>query len=311
MENRMNAIVYHKADLDGVASAAIASRALRDGDNIEYFPYNYGMDTPDVRDCDDIYVLDVSFGDKTDEVFDRWTRMGKKVIWIDHHKSAIEVSRNDYPGIREIGKAACQLTWRYFHDSPEWTPILYLGVYDVWDHEALDWDDVIAFQYGMRARVGLCVGAMLVFMEDNMGRDANGTADLIREIISNGEAILAYISEKNGGELDNFHFEATIDNYRALCMNTTEFNSTTFESMWDENEFDVMMPFCYVGPTDKVRFSLYTTKDIDCSEMARALGGGGHAKAAGFHLSIDDFHDFLKTRELVTWKRKSDGNGRK
>lgn len=54
-----------------------------------------------------------------------------------------------------------------------------------------------------------------------------------------------------------FSFEADIFGYKAICMNTTEFNSTTFESMYNPRKHDLMMPFCWNGRF--FRCSFYTT----------------------------------------------------
>lgn len=82
-------------------------------------------------------------------------------------------------------------------------------------------------------------------------------------------------------------------------MNTTEFNSTTFESMYDPRKHDLMMPFCWNGRF--FRCSFYTTKkEVDVSALARKAnpGGGGHKAAAGFQLSVEDMMGFLKERRM-------------
>ena len=55
--------IYHEADLDGVMSAAIVKKYFK-GD-IDLLPYNYGKEIPDVNKYDKVFVVDVSFGDRT------------------------------------------------------------------------------------------------------------------------------------------------------------------------------------------------------------------------------------------------------
>lgn len=67
MKVKNTAIVYHKSDLDGVVSAAIAIMYENGKDrDVVYIPYSYEDDvkkvTSKVRDLDVVYVLDVSFG---------------------------------------------------------------------------------------------------------------------------------------------------------------------------------------------------------------------------------------------------------
>lgn len=85
--------IYHEADLDGVMSAAIVKKYFK-GD-IDLLPYNYGKEIPDVNKYDKVFVVDVSFGSRTRFLFDEWKEKGIDVVWIDHHKTAI-----DYEGLR-------------------------------------------------------------------------------------------------------------------------------------------------------------------------------------------------------------------
>ena len=53
----------------------------------------------------------------------------------------------------------------------------------------------------------------------------------------------------------------------------------------------MVIPFEYNG--DKWVVGLFTTRDnIDCSELAKMFGGGGHKKAAGF--TTKNYPDFLR-----------------
>lgn len=243
---------------------------------------------------DKVFVVDVSFGDRTIFLFDEWEDKGIDVTWIDHHKTAIEaVKEYNVKGKRRIGTAACELTWEYLFDDIE-TPdvVKLLSAYDVWDHNRFEWSDVLSFQYGMRGYCGLDVD-----MVREVLNKANG--EFVSDMIRNGEAIIEYIIEKNRGEMKMFSFEADIFGYKAICMNTTEFNSTTFESMYDPRKHDLMMPFCWNGRF--FRCSFYTTKEeVDVSALARKAnpGGGGHKAAAGFQLSVEDMMGFLKERRI-------------
>lgn len=80
--------IYHEADLDGVMSAAIVKKYFK-GD-IDLLPYNYGKEIPDVNKYDKVFVVDVSFGSRTRFLFDEWKEKGIDVVWIDHHKTAID-----------------------------------------------------------------------------------------------------------------------------------------------------------------------------------------------------------------------------
>lgn len=267
----MTGCIYHEADLDGVMSAAIVSKYFKRRD-IDLLPYNYGKEIPDVSKYDKVFVVDMSFGDRMRFLFDEWGDKGIDVTWIDHHKTAIEAMKDyNVKGKRRIGTAACELTWEYLFDDIE-TPdvVKLLSAYDVWDHDRFEWSDVLSFQYGMRGYCGLDIDVASEVLN-------KADKDFVDNMIKNGEAIIEYIFEKNRGEMNMFSFEADVFGYKAICMNTTEFNSTTFESMYDPRKHDLMMPFCWNGRF--FRCSFYTTKNkVDCSTLAAKVspGGGGH-----------------------------------
>lgn len=186
--------IYHEADLDGVMSAAIVKKYFK-GD-IDLLPYNYGKEIPDVNKYDKVFVVDVSFGDRTIFLFDEWEDKGIDVTWIDHHKTAIEaVKEYNVKGKRRIGTAACELTWEYLFDDIE-TPdvVKLLSAYDVWDHDRFEWSDVLSFQYGMRGYCGLDVD-----MVREVLNKANGefVSDMIRATIEMNGNILSCIAGKN------------------------------------------------------------------------------------------------------------------
>lgn len=114
MKVKKTAIVYHKSDLDGVVSAAIATMYENSKNkDVVYIPYSYEDDVKkvvdQVRDLDVVYVLDVSFGADSKTVFKKWLDEGKSLMWIDHHKGIIEDSKTwgfVVPGLEE-GRCRC------------------------------------------------------------------------------------------------------------------------------------------------------------------------------------------------------------
>ena len=92
---------------------------------------------------------------------------------------------------------------------------------------------------------------------------------------------------KNEQEVSAYSFEAYVDEVKVVAMNTTEFSSKVFDSLtrdWlDGRKIKALMPFC-IMPGGKVRFSLYECVEdsVDCCEVSKRFGGGGHTGAAGF-----------------------------
>jgi oligoribonuclease NrnB/cAMP/cGMP phosphodiesterase (DHH superfamily) len=149
--------VYHKADLDGMMSAAIVVDYLENNKTTTHFiehkselkkvydkftdydedithVYMFGWDgnlgvdmLPNLYKYDYIYLVDLSFPfDLTNELVQHY---GEKFIWIDHHISAIkklDVIQFKLPnttvplkinGLRDEEYSACELTWQFFYDK--------------------------------------------------------------------------------------------------------------------------------------------------------------------------------------------------
>lgn len=128
-------VIYHYADYDGLLSAAVCLHFIPDA---VIHGWDYGNPTPEIpEDCDKLYIVDLSVPDLMDD---------PRLIWIDHHKSAIEkwepvsiyeptqenVIKNHDPmtgglrhilGLRIDGVAACRLCWRWFQEG-------FHGLYD-------------------------------------------------------------------------------------------------------------------------------------------------------------------------------------
>jgi hypothetical protein len=80
--------------------------------------------------------------------------------------------------------------------------------------------------------------------------------------------------------------------YRAFCVNGKGFNSIPFERSEELKDYDLWLTFFYTGNKDTWTISLYSAK-VDVSEIAKAMGGGGHKGAAGFQCSTKTLTKFL------------------
>ncbi len=204
------------------------------------------------------------------------------LVWIDHHETSIResIEKNFTPlGIRDVSKAACELTWEYLFPNREipWAVTL-LGRYDVWDFE--DGDDVGCFQYGMRVKDNEPTSPLWnLLFELTSNKDG---IKFICSIISEGNIVYDYLEENNEKYANSFSFETILDGYSCICCNRGATNSKLFDSVWDEKCHDIMVTFCRTNDKHWL-VSLYTThKNIDCGKIAKKYGGGGHRGASGF-----------------------------
>jgi len=273
--------IYHNADLDGIASGAILKKAYP---KIQLIGYDYGddFDFEALRDKI-VFMADVSFPmDKMLEI----SKLAKEFTWIDHHKSAIE----EYEKIKDTAEftvylntaySACAGVWYMLH--PDWElpeAIRMLSEYDIWNNKHKDsWEKIVLpFQFGLRVR---CT-SVDTFPYELIGTDyvVRGIG-LIEEIIAEGKVILKYQAQVNERLCKAAAHELNFQGYEAICLNGGGFNSQVFDSVYDPCRHDIMLMYQYTK--DRLKVSLYTTKDeIDCSEIAKRFGGGGHKKASGF-----------------------------
>lgn len=254
---------------------------------------NYGQGFPWDRIEKDETVFMVDF---TLQPFDQMERLDDlaSLVWIDHHKTEVEEANKrgfSCDGIRKIGTGACELTWKYFEYENPMCPlaILFLAQYDVWDHSD---PAVLPFQYGFRMFPDTRPDNQELWEPFFMGNGPLGDEwHIVRE---RGELLLEYEEQQNAKFCMAYAFPTVLyfsepNNpdrilHDAICANRGFTNSKVFDSVYDPTKHDMMITFCRLKPpAHKWTVSLYSTKpEIDCGQIARTFGGGGHKGAAGF-----------------------------
>lgn len=268
---------FHRVDMDGICSAAIIKYKYP---WVELIPLNYGDDYNEKifsRDFknETIFFVDITTQPKT---IMRDLSLFNRVIVIDHHITAInEIKELDWEpeGILDTSKAGCELTWQYcFPDRELPWPVYYLGRYDVWDHSN-KW--TLPFQYGMRLRNWTPESQYWAKLFDI---NFVGNTELQCDIIDDGEIIIEWEKNQNARRAAN-SFETEFEGLKAIVCNGGG-GSPLFGSVYDENKHDIMISFIYTK--NKIwTYGLYSTKsDVNCGEIAKNYGGGGHFSASGF-----------------------------
>src|SRR5690348_7848557 len=98
------AVIYHKADFDGIFSREIARKYF--GETAEYIGWDYGDPLPVIApEVTELYMIDISVDGMMDD---------PRLIWIDHHHSAMQKFSPGIRGYRIDGVAACRLAWQWF-----------------------------------------------------------------------------------------------------------------------------------------------------------------------------------------------------
>lgn len=327
------AIIYHNADFDGKLSNEVCRfhlTRLHTDAVIHSYGWDYGKPLPtctfkregypdaceqEWTDYDAIYIVDLS----VDELMAR-PELRNKIIWIDHHKSAIEkwdgiqnetetqyVNR-PFKGIRIDGVAACRLCWAWFTwecipDGNGYMPplaksvfvdreikepelIRLAGEYDVWDHRD---PDAKALQFGLRALSEMDFGRLV---ENQFNGDVTGVK--LDDVITQGRAIKSYCDKQN-------------DEYSAAYARTLQWEGLTFCALniGQRGNSDLLRGglkpehqagFAWRHTGDGVMVSLYHVpghEHLDLSEIAKKHGGGGHRGACGFRVTLRQLAEIL------------------
>ncbi len=284
-------IIFHRVDYDGIASMSITKKAILEKYPdviIETLGYNYGDELPLIDNLlvvyTNIFLVDICLPPDTMKKL----KASGKAVWLDHHITQINESvsegYSDIPGARINGTAACEICWKWFYpEEPIPESVLYLSYYDTWRHDVFDWNNIILpFQYGLRATYSLD--------SNKFFSEFYNILDHPEELISLGSGILQYLNSTWKGSVKGYSFPVLVDGkYNGVCMLTTTFGSSQFESV--KNQYD-----CFVcvnrKSSDYYNISIYVSDECEFNSgeyMKLNYNGGGHAKAAGGSLSLEQF----------------------
>lgn len=288
-------IVYHRIDCDGLCSYAVLYNAL-----CERFPkmtitgigYNHGDELPDLSGYTTVYMADVSL--PSSEMLRLHSE--RRLVWIDHHATAIEDSKaygySAAPGLRQIGKGACELCWEFTHPETEKTPLFVklLSAYDVFDKVRFDFEnEVLPFQYGVRNRFQLNPKSFIKAL--GIGND------YVYKLIDEGRVILNYIRQKGYRAAKNYGFSITLaGKVPALCILTDQSESIPYHQAAIEAGCQVIICANRIGDS-LYKISSYAADGdapIHLGDYLKDMyGGGGHANAAGAILNGEQFRRLL------------------
>lgn len=275
---------YHSADLDGFSSAAIVKYKFKD---CELYPINYNDKFPwdEIKKNEQVFMVDFSL--KSRQMMKLYEKLKNNFIHIDHHITAINDLNKTKPvysnknldelinGLRYSGKAACELVWEFLFTGEKLPKVIeYLGNYDVWKLK----ENVLAFQYGFR------IFDTNPNNQEFWSKYFNASKEMINDVIDKGNVILEFVKLENEKYCQNA-FEVEFEGYKTIVVNKLQTSSQLFESVWNPDKYDLMMAFG-LNKKGVWNFSIYTAKDnVDCSQLARKYGGGGHKSASGFALN--------------------------
>ena len=258
-----NNIYYHRADLDGKCSAAIAYTVY--GKDANYIGVDYEDNPLDL----DPHAERNLFLDFAPFKLDT---LPKNVYVIDHHKTAIGM-----PGIIDTTKAACVLTWEYFYPlTPVPKAVDFIGAADTWQKQRSDWEEIS----------DVCVALMV---ENWPITNSNWLSLFVNSndwlyLSTQGQSMRRALNKFQRDAVANQAFEVEFEGLKCIAMVSNVRGSHQFGDL--AKQYDAMIVIINVK-NEFWRYGLYTEHDhLDLSEIAKKYGGGGHRGAAGWELPM-------------------------
>lgn len=297
-------VIFHSADFDGLFCREIARKFLPDA---ELVGWDYGQPPINPDGFDQVYVLDLSpecvegFVACESLVFPE----AQRLIWIDHHKSAIEKFQKGVPGYRIDGVAACRLAWQWFMLHAVWDPreqhppytlpekqdfidrkvieplaVRLAGEYDIWDKRD---PDAELFQHGLKSQSLDSLWEILLSGPTAPKDGQEGLAEItVAALLDAGRAIQYAKTQENESIIKAAGFTIEFEGLKFFACNHARYNSFLFTAGLTPDH-DACFGFAY--RKGEWHVSLYHApgkEHHDLSQIAVKYGGGGHRGACGF-----------------------------
>jgi len=196
-------------------------------------------------------------------------------------------------GLQDVNFSACELTWKYFFLDEKIPEIVEsIGIYDTFRHIGTKNEKkILETEYGLRTYISNYNDAY-----ELLERNINDKNDMKFKIIkSDGYIIHQYLCKeanktyKNGFPiylnepnvyLKDFESFQTVTR-KFIAINKEKFIPVDFGIDYHSDGYDGVASFYYANGV--WNFSLYNENGlVDCSEIAKKYGGGGHPGASGF-----------------------------
>ena len=274
----MKTACLHHNDSDGFGSSFALWKALKDTDELMFIEVQYGQEPPyeALREFapDRVYIVDFSY--KAPVLKDFLNEFPETMV-IDHHKSSLPELEATFEErvyktyTHDVNLSGCVLTWQHFFSEEEETPeiLLYVQDRDLWKFELENSKEINAY--------------IASLPKDFEEWDQFYTP----EAYDAGRAIIRLQEKAIERRLKDVR-RVKIAGYTVPCVNASDNISELGEAMckaYPDAPFSVS--YCDRGD-GKRSYSLRSRNGFDVSEVAKALGGGGHFAASGFSLDAPE-----------------------
>lgn len=270
---------YHAGCPDGFGAVWSVRRAW--GVDGRYIARSHDDPLP-LEELEDAFVAFVDISARNEALLEL-SEVASHIVVLDHHVSAQLRYDSDLPTVNaleaagheihyDLSHSGAVLAWHYFHPGKSPPPLLdYVEDQDLWNWKLVGSEEINA--------------AIASYPRDFETWDAlaqRGTEELMRE----GEPIV----RANRMEIQRAIQRPDtvfIKGERVEAVNATVNRSQIGHELAKRRTFGRAWGCVYrlVGTT--VHATLYSIGDLDVSQIASDLGGGGHRNAAGFTVPLE------------------------
>jgi len=279
---------YHAGCLDGLWSAQIVRQCYEEKANNFFIPIQYDDPLPDLAMIEGkvIFIVDFSFPLPIMQLI---LKHARRVIWIDHHKTAIRMYE-EHRGVLDREKhleailddshSGAWLTWTYFR--PDEAVPIYI-------EHAEDQDLYTFKKKGTEAFHRYALSKPLTL--DGVESIKKGIEEgHYREYLAIGESLIQ--AHKNNMQwASQFVHPITILGKTYTAVNG---HRQTISDLGSEIAKQHFVGVVYFIEGKRVKISLRSDKEartvIDVEAIANSFpGGGGHLTAASFYVTLKEF----------------------
>lgn len=285
--------LYHKDCVDGFTSAWIFYRYSLDRyKDIKFIPMTHGMNHEDIKpDIIGKNVLIVDFSFKRNVLLELQP-LAKSMLVVDHHKTALEDLEGLPFAIFDMSKCGASLLWSLLYTTkPDWL-IDYVEDRDLWlwklpDSKAInsviqttpqefdEWDKLFDLSFDSMCEDGHSINSAFNYLAKTTAKDAK-LVELSVPIKT--EVNPPPLSSQESTTLFSF----TNVKMRVVSCGVANLISETLHEVLEAfDDVDVACSYT-IFPDGGQLYSLRSRRSFDCSWIAKAFGGGGHAQACGF-----------------------------
>ena len=261
-------IIYHKNCTDGFTAAWVAHRALGCG---ELVAANYGDAPPDVTGRD-VIVVDFSYPRDT---LVRMHAEAHTLLVLDHHVTAQKALDGLDFCVFDMTECGASLTWKHFHETSPPRIVEYVKDRDLWLWEK-NWS----------REISAYIGSLDQGLEawDRLHGELSEPQRLLNAV-EGGAAILRFQRR----EVMRMGKDATLvllKGIPVLAANVPVLISETGDYLQGESKSGAAGLWHVKG--DRAYWSLRSDGRVNVADLAQTFGGGGHPRAAGFTVSVQE-----------------------